>query len=69
MLEQFEKPVLTAFSDRDFVTRGGEKPFQERIPGARGVQHVTIEGGGHFLQEDSAEAFSNAIIEFARRHA
>jgi haloalkane dehalogenase len=68
VLEAYTGPVLTAFSDRDFVTRGGEKPFQQRIPGARGVSHVTIEGGGHFLQEDSAEAFANAIIEFVRQH-
>lgn len=66
VLEQFDKPVLTAFSDADPVTRGGEKIFQDRIPGAKNRNHVTIEGGGHFLQDDSAEPLSHAIIEFIR---
>ncbi len=66
VLEQFDRPVLTAFSDDDPVTRGGEKAFQERIPGARGRTHPTIHGGGHFLQEMQPEAFSKAIIAFMR---
>ena len=66
VLEQFERPVLTAFSDGDPVTRGGEVPFQTRIPGAKSVAHITIEGAGHFLQEDQPEALSKAIIGFIR---
>ena len=66
VLEKFEKPVLTAFSDQDPVTRGGEKAFQDRVAGAKGREHVTITGGGHFLQEDSAEALSEAVINFMR---
>ena len=69
VLEKFEKPVLTAFSDQDPVTRGGEKTFQDRVPGAKGRNHVTITGGGHFLQEDSAEALSDAVITFMRETA
>lgn len=52
VLERFDKPVVTAFSDGDAITRGGEAPFQARIPGAKGQPHVTL-SGGHFLQEDS----------------
>jgi haloalkane dehalogenase len=66
VLEAFDRPVLTAFSDDDPVTRGGEIPFQTRIPGARGRTHVTITGGGHFLQEMQPAAFSDAIIAFMR---
>ncbi len=69
VLEQFERPVLTAFSDDDPVTRGGDAVFQSRIPGARGRTHVTIEKGGHFLQEKQPEAFSQAIIGFMRELA
>ncbi len=65
-LSRFEGPVLTAFSDQDAVTRGGEKVFQEAIPGARGRTHPTIKGAGHFLQEDSPEDLSNAIISFMK---
>ncbi|HEX5379082.1 MAG TPA: haloalkane dehalogenase [Phenylobacterium sp.] len=52
VLETFDKPFLTAFSDGDAVTRGGEAQFQARVPGARGQPHVTLHGG-HFVQEDS----------------
>ncbi|WP_095012503.1 haloalkane dehalogenase [Tsuneonella mangrovi] len=64
VLERFDRPVLTAFSDGDPVTKGGEAAFQQRIPGAQGVDHVTIEGGGHFLQEDCPGPLSRAIIAF-----
>ncbi len=66
VLEKFEKPVLTAFSDSDPVTKGGEVAFKERIPGAEGVEHVTIKRGGHFLQEDQPEQLSEAIINFMK---
>src|SRR6185369_9964801 len=52
VLETFDKPFLTAFSDGDQVTRGGDAAFQERVPAAKGQPHVTL-SGGHFLQEDS----------------
>ena len=53
VLERFDKPVLTCFSDEDAVTRGGERVIIERIPGAKGQPHTIIKGGGHFLQEDA----------------
>nr|WP_240902882.1 haloalkane dehalogenase [Caulobacter sp. SLTY] len=64
VLEAFDKPFLTAFSDGDPVTRGGERAFQERVPGAKGQPHVTIEGGGHFLQEDKPEEIADLINRF-----
>ncbi len=64
VLEAFDKPFLTAFSDSDPVTRGGERLFQERVPGAKGQPHVTIEGGGHFLQEDKPEEIAALIKKF-----
>ena len=63
-LERFEKPFLTAFSDGDAVTRGSEVAMQQRIPGARGRRHVTIAGGGHFLQEDCGDELARVVIEF-----
>lgn len=66
VLGAWDKPVLTAFSDRDPVTKGGEVAFQKRIPGAKGVAHVTITDGGHFLQEDKPEEFAAAIITFVQ---
>ena len=67
VLERFDKPFLTAFSDADPVTKGGEAAFQARVPGAKGQPHVTLKGG-HFLQEDCPDdivALIDAMI--ARR--
>ena len=63
-LQQWMKPLLTAFSDQDPITRGGEKPFQRLVPGAKGQSHVTIRGAGHFLQEDRGEELAAMINEF-----
>ena len=35
-LRSWEKPFLTAFSDQDAVTRGGERAFQQEVPGCAG---------------------------------
>jgi haloalkane dehalogenase len=64
VLSRWTKPWLTAFSDGDPVTVGGDRIFQERIPGAKGVQHTTIAGGGHFLQEDRGEELARVVVEF-----
>jgi haloalkane dehalogenase len=61
VLEKFDKPFVTAFSDNDPVTKGGEGVFQARVPGAKGRPHVTLKGS-HFLQED-APAEIAALIE------
>ena len=64
VLETFDRPVLCAFSDSDPITKGGAKPFLERIPGARGRSHTTVEGGGHFLQEDRGPELATVIADF-----
>jgi haloalkane dehalogenase len=63
VLEGFEKPVLTCFSDNDPVTKGGEAAIIARIPGARDQDHVII-AGGHFLQEDAPEQLATLINSF-----
>jgi haloalkane dehalogenase len=62
ILEQFDKPLMTAFADDDPVTAGGDAPFRERVPGAQGVEHRTIANAGHFLQEDQPAACVAAIL-------
>jgi haloalkane dehalogenase len=69
VLSRFEKPFLTAFSDGDPITRGGEQIFQKRVLGARGQPHMIIEGGGHFLQEDRGEEFARVVIDFMTKTA
>jgi haloalkane dehalogenase len=62
-LMQWRKPWLTAFSDLDAITRGGERVFQKLVPGTQGVPHRTIKGGGHFLQEDKPQDVAQAVID------
>jgi haloalkane dehalogenase len=67
VLSRWEKPFLTAFSDSDPITRGGERVLQQAIPGAKGQPHTTIAGGGHFLQEDKGEELARVVVEFIAR--
>ncbi|KZX75007.1 haloalkane dehalogenase [Oleiphilus sp. HI0009] len=60
VLEKWEKPFLTTFSNGDPITRGGDRYMQKRIPGAHGQEHITLKGG-HFLQEDAGAEFAAAI--------
>ncbi len=64
LLSTFDKPFLTTFSNRDPITRGGERPFQERVPGAKHIEHVRIRNAGHFLQEDKGEELAAVLISF-----
>ena len=66
VFEKWDKPLLTAFSDSDPITSGGELAFQERVPGAKGREHVTIKGAGHFVQEQKGEELARVIVEFAQ---
>ena len=63
-LAEFDKPFLVAFSDSDPITGGGDGVFHARVPGTEGQPHTTIEGGGHFLQEDQGPAIARMLIEW-----
>jgi len=62
VLEAWNKPFLTAFSDGDPITAGGEREFQRRIPGCAGREHPTVRGAGHFLQETHGPELADIII-------
>ncbi|HEY7438252.1 MAG TPA: haloalkane dehalogenase [Acidimicrobiia bacterium] len=64
VLAAWDKPFLTAFSDGDPITAGGDRVLQSSIPGARGRAHTTIAGGGHFLQEDRGPELAAVVIDF-----
>ena len=68
VLESFNKPVLTAFSDSDPVTGGGERGFQQRVPGTNGQPHTTLVNAGHFLQEDAGEELARVVNDFIARN-
>jgi haloalkane dehalogenase len=66
VLSAFDQPFLCAFSDQDPITGGGERMLMGKIPGAQGQPHTTIEGGGHFLQEDRGEELAGVVAAWAR---
>lgn len=61
---KWDKPFLTAFGDKDPVTAGGEKVWQNTVPGAAGQSHVTVTNGAHFIQEDKPEELVQLLIAF-----
>jgi haloalkane dehalogenase len=64
VFKRWQKPFLTCFSNRDPITRGGEKIWQDTVPGAREQQHVKIRNAGHFLQEDKGPELAEMLIQF-----
>jgi haloalkane dehalogenase len=67
VLCKFDKPFMLAFSDNDPVTVGGDKKFMEKVPGANGIRHRTIENAGHFLQQDAPQQCVQAILDITGR--
>jgi haloalkane dehalogenase len=65
VLEKWEKPFLCCFSDSDPITKGGDKKFLATVPGTKSQAHVTIEGGGHFLQEEKGPELAAVLNVFA----
>ena len=63
VFRKWDKPFLTAFSDSDPVTAGAHVRFQKSVPGARSQPHITIEGAGHFLQEQAPETLAEATLK------
>jgi haloalkane dehalogenase len=66
MFKRWDKPFLTLFSNRDPVTRGGYKVWQQVVPGAQGQPHAITRNAGHFLQEDKGQEVAQAIVSFMR---
>ena len=64
VLRRFDKPFLCAFGDSDPITKGGERAFIGHVPGTEGQPHTTIEGGGHFIQEDRGPELAALIAGF-----
>ena len=65
ILRRFDKPFLSRSAT---ATRspGAIGALRERIPGTAGQPHTTIEGAGHFLQEDAGEELGEAVAAFVR---
>lgn len=69
-LKNWEKPVLTLFSDKDpFLTeRGYDKKFQNNFKGAKNQPHFTIKNASHFLQEDQSIDLANHTINWFKQN-
>jgi len=66
VLSALSIPFITCFSDSDPVTAGGDAVFK-RFAGAKDMPHVTIEGGGHFFQEDKPNELVAVILSALAR--
>ena len=64
VFEAWDKPFLVAFTDSDPITRGIEKEFLRRVPTA---ENVTINGAGHFVQEDAGKELAQLMLDFMTR--
>ena len=64
VLAEYDRPFLCAFSDSDAITRGADAVLRKLIPGAAGQPLITIEGGGHFLQEDKGVELAGIVVDF-----
>ena len=64
VLQTWDKPFLTAFSDSDPITGAMAPILRKMIPGAAGLEHPTIERAGHFLQEDAGAELGAVVAEF-----
>lgn len=61
-------PMLVAFSDGDPIT-GAMAPIFQQMPGAQGREHPTVQGAGHFIQEDAGEELAEHIVRFLQQSA
>ncbi|MGI9234705.1 MAG: haloalkane dehalogenase [Woeseiaceae bacterium] len=69
VFSNWQKPFLTTFSNRDPITRGGERQWQETVPGAKGLEHVKIKNAGHFLQEDKGPELADVLIRLMKQQS
>lgn len=67
VLETWEKPFVTAFSDSDPSTAAWAEVFCRRVPGARGQAHPVIAGAGHFLQEEQGPVLAEVVAQLVRQ--
>ena len=63
---KWDKPLITAFGDKDPIMAGQDKTWQEIVPGAKGQSHTLISDGAHFIQEDKPQELVEILIEFIK---
>jgi haloalkane dehalogenase len=63
-LTRWRKPFLVAFSDGDPITADMAPVLRRAVPGADGLTHPTLQGAGHFLQEDAGDRLGQVVARF-----
>ncbi len=63
-LQEWDKPFLTVFGDRDPITSVLDKLFQVHVPGAAALNHKKIKKASHFCQEDKGEELAKLTVKF-----
>jgi haloalkane dehalogenase len=61
---EWNNPFMTAFSDSDPITRGGDRVWQKIVPGAKNQPHTIVKNAGHFIQEDKGPELAVLLIKF-----
>jgi haloalkane dehalogenase len=67
VIQTFERPFVTIFTDQDQISAQGYKPFVASVPGAQGQPHRIIKGGSHFFQEDVVDEFNQALLAWLKQ--
>ena len=68
VLEKWEKPVPDRVQRPGPDHRAAATASSSRVsPGTKGQPHTTIDGGGHFLQEDKGEELAQVIVDWFAR--
>ncbi len=67
-LAAYAKPFRTSFASDDPVTAGMQTILENRVAGAKEVDHIIIEDAGHFLQETKGPEVAAAMIDFMKRY-
>ncbi|MBB6627406.1 haloalkane dehalogenase [Nocardioides sp. KIGAM211] len=66
VLQAWDRPFLTAFSDGDPITGAMAPILRQLVPGAAGLEHPVVADAGHFLQEDAGEELGRIVAAFVR---
>ena len=66
VLQAWEKPFLTPFSDSDPITGAMAPILRKLVPGCAGLDHPEIARAGHFVQQDAGAELGRIVAGFVR---
>lgn len=66
VLENWDKPFVTAYGKQDPVLGWFDSVFQQYVPGAKGQRHREFADAGHFVQEQKPKELVEVIHSLAR---